>query len=148
MTATDSGAKAPWHFWLVVLLAVLWNGFGGYDYVMSHTAGDSYFRQMGMTDAQIAFMQAYPSWMTGVWAIGVWGSVLGTLLLLLRSRWAFHAFAVSLAAIVVSLVYGYLLSDGAKVMGTMGTVMNVLITAACAFFLWYARVMTKRGVLR
>jgi hypothetical protein len=50
-----------------------------------------------MTDAQIAFMARYPSWMHAVWALGVWGSVLGSILLLLRSKWAFHAFAVSIA---------------------------------------------------
>ena len=73
---------ARWHFWLVVLIAVLWNGFGGYDYVMSNTAGEAYFRQMGMTDTQIAYFTALPSWMIGVWAIGVWGSVAATVLLI------------------------------------------------------------------
>jgi hypothetical protein len=27
-------------------VAWLWNGFGGYDYTMSHLQGEAYFRQM------------------------------------------------------------------------------------------------------
>jgi hypothetical protein len=38
-----------------------------------------------------------PAWMTGVWAIGVWGALAGSVLLLLRSKWAVHVFAASLA---------------------------------------------------
>jgi hypothetical protein len=103
---------------------------------------------MGMTDAQMAFMHGYPAWMIAVWAIGVWGSVLGTLLLLLRRRWAFHAFAVSLAAVALSLIYSYVLSNGAEVMGPTGAIMNVLITAGCAIFTWYSWRMTAKGLLR
>lgn len=150
MTATtDAGPRAtPWHFWVVVVVAALWNGFGAYDYIMSNTQGEAYFRQMGMTDAQISYMAGYPTWMMAVWAIGIWGSVLGVLLLILRRKWAFHAFAVSLAAIVVSLVYTYGMSNGAEVMGQVGMIMQALITAACAFFAWYSRRMAAQGLLR
>ena len=149
MTDNTAGAgKVPWSFWLVAIIAVLWNGFGGYDYYMSHTAGDAYFQGMGMTEAQIAYMHAFPAWMTAVWAIGVWGAVLGSILLLLRRRWAFHAFAISLAAIVVSLIYTYLLSNGGEVMGQNGLIMQLVVLAGGAFFAWYSRRMAARGLLR
>ncbi len=145
---TASAGRVPLHFWIVAIIAVLWNGFGGYDYYMSHTAGDAYFQAMGMTEAQIAYMHTYPAWMTAVWAVGVWGSVLGSILLLLRKRWASEAFAVSLAAIIVSIVYTYLLSNGAEVMGQSGMIMQGVITVGCAFFAWYSRRMAAQGVLR
>jgi hypothetical protein len=149
MTATTEpaagGRSTPWHFWPVAVLAVLWNGFGGYDYTMSHLQGATYYRQMGMTDAQIAFMDTYPTWMHAVWAIGVWGSVLGTILLLIRSRWAQHAFGVSLIGALGNLAYTAL-TPGA--MAAQGIVMPCVILALCAAFLWYSWAMTKRGVLR
>jgi hypothetical protein len=150
MTATVDAprASAPWRYWVVSVLGVLWNAFGAYDYFMSKTGGDAYMRQAGMSEAQIAHMHAYPAWMSADWAIGVWGGLLGALLLLVRSRYAFHAFVASLAAFVVMLVYTYALSDGAKVMGQQGMIFNVLILAGCLFFVWYSRLMTKRGVLR
>jgi hypothetical protein len=147
-TADTRRAGVPWHYWLVSILAVLWNAFGAYDYFMSNTRGDAYFRQMGMTEAQIAYMDSYPAWMIAVWAIGVWGGLLGALMLLARTRYAFHVFVASLAAFVISLVYTYGLSEGGWTMGTTGMIMQVVILAACVFLVWYARLMTKRGVLR
>jgi membrane-anchored protein YejM (alkaline phosphatase superfamily) len=141
-------SAAPWHFWIVGVLALLWNGFAGYDYTMSHVQGDAYYRQLGMTEAQITFMHAYPAWVTAAWAVGVWGSVVGAILLLARSRYAVHAFVVSLAGLLASLVYNFLLSNGAEVMGQMGSIMNVVILAILLFLIWYAWTMAKRGVLR
>jgi hypothetical protein len=143
MTETmDTRATAPWYFWAVAVVALLWNAFGGYDYAMSHLQGLAYFRQMGMTDAQIAFLGAYPAWMHAVWAIGVWGSVLGSILLLLRSRWALHAFAASLLGAVGNLAY--LLTNP----GGGGIVFPAVIIAICMLLIWFSRTMTKRGVLR
>jgi hypothetical protein len=144
--AIDTGRRAtPWHFWFVALIAVLWNGFGGYDYTMSHLQGETYYRQMGMTDAQIAFMDTYPTWMHAVWAIGVWGSVVGTLLLLSRMRWAFPAFVLSLLGAIGNVLYTAVTPGASE---AMGLVMPLVIVAACLFFIWYSWLMAKRGLLR
>lgn len=150
MTATADAprAAAPWHYWLVTAVAILWNGYGAYDYFMSKTQGDAYLQKGGMSAAQIAHMHAYPAWMTADWAIGVWSGLAAALLLVVRTRYAFHVFALALAAFVVSLVYTYLLSDGGKVMGQQGMIFNLIILASCLIFTWYSRLMTARGVLR
>jgi len=150
MTATADAprASAPWHYWVVTALAVLWNGFGAYDYFMTKTGGDAYLRKMGENEAQIAHMHAYPAWMTADWAIGVWGGLLAALLLIARTRYAFHVFVVSLAAFLVMLVYTYGMSDGGKVMGQQGMIFNLVILAFCLLFTWYSWTMTKRDVLR
>jgi len=151
--------KAPWHLWVVGVIAVLWNAYGGYDYAMSMTQGATYMATAGMTPEQIAYYEAMPVWMTAVWAVGVWGGVLGSLLILLRRKLAFPVFAVSFGAFLFSLLYTYGLSDGGKVMGfmmkdgvkvasSMIVIMNVVIAAGCAFFTWYTWAMAKRGVLR
>ncbi|MDB5474892.1 MAG: hypothetical protein JWP49_403 [Phenylobacterium sp.] len=147
-TADTPRAGAPWHYWVVTVVALFWNAFGAYDYFMSKTQGDAYLRKAGMTDVQIAHMHAYPAWMTADWAVGVWGAFLGALLLLARTRYAVHVFVVSLAAFVVMLAYTYLLSDGAKAMGQQGMIFNLVILAGCIFFAWYSWTMAKRGVLR
>ena len=141
--AMGTGAKASWLFWLVVAIAILWNGFGGYDYTMSHVSGDAYFRQSGMTEAKIAEYHAYPSWLHAVWAIGVWGSVAGSILLLLRSRWAFHAFALSSLGAAGALIHTIV---GGAAPGEL--VLPLVVVVICAFFVWFSLTMTKRGVLR
>jgi len=156
---TSMTTRTPWHLWLVGVIAVLWNAYGGYDYTMSMTQGATYMATAGMTPDQIAFYDVMPSWMTAVWAIGVWGGMLGSLLLLLRNKLAFPVFAVSFAAFLTSLLYVYGLSDGGNVMGfmmkdgvkvasSMVIIMNVVIAAGCAFFTLYAWTMSKKGVLR
>ena len=160
MTDTTSmTTRTPWHLWVVGVIAVLWNAYGGYDYTMSMTQGATYMAASGMTPDQIAYYDTMPVWMTAVWAIGVWGGVLGSILLLLRNKLAFPVFIVSFAAFLMSLLYVYGLSDAGKVMGfmmkdgvkvasSMIIIMNVVIAAGCAFFTGYAWMMSKKGVLR
>ena len=80
------GRRTPWHLWLVGALGLLWNAYGGFDYFMSKTRGDAYLQSVGMTPEQIAHLNAMPPWMTAVWAIGVWGALLGAVLLLARAQ--------------------------------------------------------------
>jgi hypothetical protein len=143
----DEGRRTPWHLWLVGVVGILWNAFGAFDYTMTELQGEVWLRQVGMTDAQIAYAEAMPAWMTAVWAIGVWGALLGTLLLA-RRRWAYPVFVASLAAYVMSLIYAYGLSNGSQVMPANTWMMQVVILAGCLFFVWYSRMMAKRGVLR
>ena len=147
--STSSDSATPWHHWVVAILAILWNGFGATDFTMTQLRGDAWLRQMNMTEAQIAYFHTMPMWTHAVWAIGTWGGVLGGVLFLLRNRLAVPVFAISLVAFVLSLVYSYLLSNGAEVMGGQQIMMmNIVIFAACVFFLWYARRAAARGTLR
>jgi hypothetical protein len=138
--------KAPLHFWIVAVLSLLWNGFGGYDYLMTQTASAQYLAKF--TPEQKAYVAAMPLWMTCSWALGVWASVAGSLLLLLRRRWALQAFLVSLVGIAGMLVYSYVLTDSTKVMGSQGPVFSAVITVVGLFLAWYSRAMIRKGVLR
>jgi hypothetical protein len=145
---TSLTAKTPWHLWVVGVLGIPWNGFGCVDYTMTALQGETWLRAMKMNDAQIAYMDAMPAWMTAAWAIGVWGGLAGTVLLLLRSKWAYPVFVASLAAFVLTLVYSYGLSNGSEIMPEGTWIMNLVILIGCLFFVWYARMMAKRRVLR
>ena len=137
--------STSWHLWAVGGLALLWNGYGGYDYVMTQTNNAAYLAQF--TPEQRAYFDSFPMWMEVVWAVGVWGAVLGSVLLLLRSKWAFHAFLASLIAFAASVVYGQT-SGGAAVMGTTGMVFSAAIFLLGLGFVMYSRMMTRKGVLR
>lgn len=147
MSDTRSG-RTPWHLWVVGVISLLWNSYGPYDYVMTQTGGEAYLRGVGMTGPQIAYLDAMPAWMTSVWAVGVWGGLLGSVLLLARQRLAFPVFGVSLAAFLISLVYSYGVSNGAAVMGDTAWIMNAVILVGCLFLAWYASMMARRGILR
>lgn len=147
-TMADMTIKTPWHLWLVGVIAVLFNAIGAFDYVMSMAQGASYMTSVGMTPAQIAHYQEMPIWMKADWAIGVWGAMLSSVLILLRNKLVFPVFAVSLAAFLVSLIYTYVLTGGGEIMGRQMAITSVVITALLVFFMWYSWLMTRRSVLR
>ena len=145
---TDAPVKTPWHIWLVGLIAVLFNSIGVFDFVMSMAQGADYQASAGMTPDQIAHYRQMPSWMTAVWAVGVFGAFLASILLLLRRKQALLVFILSLAAFLVSLLYTYVLTNGGAVMGQQMAITSAVIAGLLVFFSGYSRFMTLRGVLR
>jgi hypothetical protein len=144
----SEATKAPWHLWAVGIVGLLWNGFGAFDFLSTQFRGEAYLRDLGMNDAAIAYYAAMPWWALAIWAVGTLGALIATILLLLHSKWAFAVFAVSFAGFLLSLVYSYLLSTPPDMGGESMWIMQVVIAAACIFFIWYAWAMRRRGVLR
>lgn len=138
----------PLHLWIIGVLSLLWNGFGGFDYLMTMTRNEAYLSQF--TDAQLAYFEGFPAWMTACWALGVWGAVAGSLLLLFRNRYAVHAFALSLAGLALSTLYQYVLDDTdlAAIMPEGQQYMVLAIWIVAILLLWYARRQRKNEVLR
>lgn len=146
--------STPVHLWIVGALATLWNAFGAYDYLMTRARNTDYFAGMmpGVDpDAVLAWIDGFPIWAHFGWGLGVWGGLLGSLLLLARSRYAVHAFAASLIGAVVSLGYQMIAAPampGAEQLGAMTSVMPLMIIAAAAALLYYAMRQRANGVLR
>lgn len=149
MNATAASAKAPASFWIISVISLLWNSFGCYDYAMSKLDPVNYMKSLGMSDAAIAYMDGFPAWLTVFWALGVWGSLAGSLLLLARSRYAVTAFGVSLLGLAVSQVYQWFDGNIPAEMSNPATIgMTAVIWASLLFLVWYARRMAAKGVLR
>lgn len=146
---TSMTRATPWHLWVVGVISLLWNGYGAYLFVMTNTQGDEFLRASGMTQPMIDHFHAMPAWTYAPWTVGVWGAVAGSLLLLLRNRFAVHAFALSLVGAVVSLVYGQFIDKAPPAPPEMavGAYMPYVIVVIAAFLLWYAWTMRKKGVL-
>ena len=148
-----SASKTPTHLWIVGILSLLWNGFGGYDYTMTQMRDPGYFGmmadKMGMSVAEMnAFFDGFPAWASALWAIGVWGSVAGSILLLMRSRHAATAFLVSLVGAVLSFIYQFTIDLPPAMDTGMNKVMPLVIVGAIVLQWWYARRQTANGVLR
>lgn len=146
---TDMTVKTPWHIWVVGVVSLLWNGFGAYDFIMTTTQGEKYFRASGMDQAMIDYFNAMPTWMYGPWVLGVWGAVIGSILLLMRNKLAFPAFALSLLGAVGSLIFGLMnpMPPLPEAMAMMKYMPWVIVVIA-AFLAWYAMSMKNKGVLR
>ncbi len=141
--------KTPFHLWIVGILALLWNAGGAVDYVMTKTNAAEYMAQQ--PPERLAMLEQAPTWFSVTWAVGIWFSIIGSLLLLLRSRYAGSAFGLSLLGLIGSSVYTYVIADGGSMVAAAGPAAIALTIAIPVVLvgLWlYARAMTKRGVLR
>jgi hypothetical protein len=142
-TIDNHRAKAPWHLWLVGIGTLLFNAMGVISYMMTQLG---MLAEAGMTPDQIAFMDAYPTWAKAFWALGVWGALAGSLLLLARSKLAVAAMAAALVGLIGTTVYNYALITVPEAM--QAPALDVAIWAVTLFLLFYARRMAQAGVLR
>jgi hypothetical protein len=150
--ATTAQGRTPVHLWIVGILALIWNGIGCYDYVMTRMRETQYFESMMPgTDPNevLAYIDSFPVWAQSGWAFGVWGGLIGAILLLMRSRYAVWAFVLSLIGAVLGLGYQIANPGGPAAMHEgAGAVMPYIIIAIAAFLAWYSWNAQKKGVLR
>jgi hypothetical protein len=145
--ATAAETRTPTHLWIVGILALIWSALGCFDYLMTVTANETYLAKMPAD--QIAYMDSLPKWLTAMWAIGVWGGLVGAALLLMRSRYAVTAFGLSLIGAVVGLCYQLFMTQQPASMKTGAmAVMPWVIILICAFLFWYSWSAQKKALLR
>ncbi|MDX8358813.1 hypothetical protein [Sphingopyxis terrae] len=144
---TDA-AKTPWHLWVVGGLSLLWNLFPAVDFTLTNMQNEFWLSQYN--DAQRAFFLATPLWANIGWALGGFGSFAGSLLLLLRSRYAPTAFIVSAVGLAI-VSYYQLVQNGDRMKQLLGDIplySTIIIWVVLLALLFYARAMKAKGVLR
>ena len=149
----NTATKAPWHLWVLGILGLLWFAGGANDYIQTQTRNEEYLGMMAESvgvplETIIGYYTNFPVWADALWAIGVWGAVLGALLLLLRRRWAFHAFIASIIGLIGTTIYTYTSEMPAELNSTFSLVFTVVIWVSVIGFAYYAKRMTAAGVLR
>jgi len=140
------GSKTPWHLWIVGLASLGWSTFGAIDFTMTNTRNAAYLAQFPPEMMQI--VDTFPIWSIVAWGCGVWGAVVGSVLLLLRSRGAVMAFAISLAGLAVSQYYQATVDMPAAMETHAMKAMTAAIWIVAIFLLWYAWRQRRAGVLR
>lgn len=140
--------RAPWHLWVVGVLAALWNGASCYSYVMTLTRSAAYFDATGLTAEMIAYFAALPAWYVAAWTVAVWGALLASLGLLVRRSWAVSLFAISLPGAIVMTAATLLNANTREMFGPVGLAMSAMVVVIGGFELLYSKAMKKTGVLR
>ena len=137
------GPKTPWHLWVVGVLTLLWNAVGATSYTMTRLG---MLEQLGMGETEIAFFESAPVWSNTFWALGVWGAIAGSVLILLRSRYAVHAVVVAMIGLLGSNYWQYAVADTPE--SLQSPALTIMIWVTTLFMLFYASRMTKAGVLK
>ncbi len=142
---SETMTKPPTWFWVVSILALLWNlaGVGAYlmDAFMPVEALEA------MTQEQRELHESRPPWVTGAYAIAVWGGVLGCIALLLRKKWARPVLLISLIGVIGHQIYMYFLSNTFEVMGSGSMALPMLVLIISVGLVYFARMAHNKGWL-
>jgi hypothetical protein len=138
MNTATSRASAPMSFWIVAVLGLLWNCFGAYLYMLARF--DPATALAGADPAMRDYVASQPLWANVGYGLGIWGSFLGSVALLLRSRHAVILFMISLIGAAVSHL-------GQAMAGVIPIPLATVIMVVIAFLWWFSRRAQAQGVI-
>ncbi|WP_396637881.1 hypothetical protein [Maribacter sp. R77961] len=142
---TNSVTKPPMWFWIVSALALLWNLAGAMAYISQAYMSIETLEQM--SQAERLLYESQPAWVTGAFAVAVWGGSLGCIALLLKKKWAKPVFIISLLGILAQQTYSFFMSNSFEVYGPGAMVMPIMVLIIGIALVLLANMATKKGWL-
>ena len=142
---SESTNKPSTGFWIISIIALIWNLMGVFAYIAQVNMSDEIIA--ALPEAERALYENVPAWVTGAFAIAVFGGALGCLLLLLRKKLATSVLIISLIGIIAQMIYNFGMSKAAEVYGPGGMVMPAMVVLIGVFLVWYAKQATAKGWL-
>lgn len=132
-------------FWIIGVLSLLWNLSGVAAYLMQVTMTPETLQQLPA--GQRSMYESVPLWATSAFAIAVWGSTLGSVLLLMKKQLARRVFMVSLAAILVQQFHAFVIANAIGVLGASSAILPACIPLVGIFLVWYSTMARDKGWL-
>jgi hypothetical protein len=129
--------KPPAWFWIVAVVALVWNLMGVMAYI-----GQAYMTDADLNalpEAEQALYVNYPAWATAAFAIAVFGGTIAAIALLLRKKIAKTLFLISLIGIIVQMIYNFFISEAMDVYGPGGMIMPVMIIIIGAYLVMFSK---------
>jgi len=132
------GARAPGWLRIVAALGLVWNLFGVYQYLM--TVGV-------VAGADAAAVAAMPAWVTGAFAIAVFGGALGCVGLLMLKSWSKLLLLVSLLGVLAMDVWMFALSGLGGTMPTAEMAVTACVLVIAVLLVWLSYSADRKGWL-
>jgi len=138
--------KPSWLFWVIAVLALLWNGFGVFDYWMTSTGNEKYLQDFD--PKMIEWILGFPLWRNILWIIAAAAGALGAIALVLRKKIASMLFLINFVTMLLGFVgHDILMANGIEMYGQLGLIASFVIIAVSGFFWWWSNRAAGRGVL-
>ena len=133
-------------FWVIAIVALVWNIFGVLAYLGQAFMTEETLKMLPTAEQEL--YAATPSWVTAAFAIAVWFGLLGAIALLIKKRFAYPLFLLSLLGVIGQQVYSYFLSDTLEVYGSQAIIMPVIVLILSIVFVWYSKKSIQEGILK
>lgn len=135
----QSTNKPPIWFWIVSVIALIWNAMGVNAYLQQAYNTESY--QAMYSAEQLEIAANMPAWVTAAFAIAVFAGVFAAIFLLLRKKISVKLWILSLIAVIIQM--GYVLINGYQ----SDMFMTILIIVFAIVFVWFSRLSASKGWL-
>lgn len=132
-------------FWIISVLALLWNLIGIATYLMTVMMTPETLA--AMPEAERAMYDNMPAWVVSAYAIAVWGAALASVALLMRKAWSIPVFVVSLIAIVIQMGFGIFATPLLEVQGPGAAVLPLLIVLIAIYLVWFSMSAKRKGFI-
>lgn len=142
---SNSNKKPEIAFWIIGIIALLWNLMGVAAYLMQAYMTEEDLLALPLEEQ--ALYTDIPAWVTGAYALAVFGGALGCILLLLRKKLATFVFMISFVSILAQMSYNIFMTKAAEVYGPGGLIMPVMVILIGAFLIWYSKKKESEGIL-
>jgi hypothetical protein len=139
----STSTKPPVWFWIVAVVALLWNALGIMAYLMRAYLTDEAIA--ALPEEQQVYLQNQPAWYMGVFALAVFGGALGSLLLLLRKALAYWVFVVSLVCVVAQWSYDMFMVENSPAFESSGMAMAIMIPVFSVALVFISRTAKAKG---
>src|SRR5829696_1297971 len=137
----------PWHLWVIGIIGGLWSAMGVVSFTLTQLRVEAVMSRF--PPDQRAYFESFPLWVVALWALGVFGGLIGCLLLLLRNRLAVPVLLTSAIGLTLTNLAGLFLLNGIAVMGgSIDLALTALPIVVGALLAYYAHAMRNHGVLR
>ena len=129
-----------WSFWIIGTVALVWYVMGAINFFMQMNPE----MLAGYPEAARSLVESRPLWATAAFAIGDFGGVAGSLLLLLRKSVAYYVFIAALLGVCVTNIHTFGIGGG-SVGIWVGSLMSLVLAA---FLIWYSKWTENKGWIK
>jgi len=139
----NSLEKPPIWFWIVSVIALVWNGMGVHGYISQAYELSAYTEAYNKD--QLEVMSTLPAWYTALFAIAVFAGAIGCILLLLRKKAAKFLLILSFIAATIQMIYFLFVADLKGVDFSANEIMAYMIIVFALFLIWFSSHSAKKG---
>lgn len=134
---TTFKTKPPIWFWIVSVVALVWNAMGVLQYLGQTYQTESFKSQY--TNEQLEIISNTPAWAIAAFATAVFGGILASIALVLRKKAAYPLFLISLIGVVVQMIHNLFLVKSVDIYGPFAVIMTGMIIVFSLLFLWFSK---------
>ncbi len=138
--------KPPTWFWVVSIIALLWNLVGVFNYL------NQAFNQVAILEslnqAQREVFEAIPAWATAAFAIAVFSGTLGCIGLLMKKKWAKPLFTISFIAAVAQFIHWLFISNAVEAFGPSTYGMPIAVLLIGLYLISFSKKGIQKGWLK